>query len=184
MNLGRSTRSLTLILTTLLFARAGEAKAPTHDVPTPQGIVLTGGKILLDFGDGQSGFITTNLNRLDELVWSGGTGALAGQNLIAEVTENEGSTDAEDIFGQSQGVFGSPQFVGPGYAAVASNQTATTLTTTTTGTRYGTSDNQPGVSTDYTVYSAGDPDENEFRVSRTIHLRSPCFSPPTGSSPH
>jgi hypothetical protein len=178
MNFGRNARLLTIILPALSFACRGEAGPVVRDVPAPQGIVLTGGNVHLDFADAQFGFETANLDRLDEVVWSGGTGALATTNLVNESGTFPGASDPEDFFGESLGVSltsrgDDPFVINNGYASVASNQTATTLTTTTTGKDFqGNATNVPIASTDYTVYAAGDPDQNEFQISRTINFTS------------
>jgi hypothetical protein len=157
-------------------------------VPAPQGTVLKGGTIQLDFADPQFGFETANLDRLDEVVWTGGSGELATTNFVVEVADNPGSTDPEDFFGEGLGVplsmtgrADDPLVVDNRYASVASNQTATTLTTTTTGLDFqGNATNVPIASTDYTVYPAGDPNQNEFRVSRTINFTpsTPIYASP------
>jgi hypothetical protein len=186
MNFGRNARLLTIILPALSFACRGEAGTVLRDVPAPQGIVLSGGNVHLDFADAQFGFETANLDRLDEVVWSGGSGALATTNFVNESGTFPGASDPEDFFGESLGVSltsrgDDPFVIDNGYASVASNQTATTLTTTTTGKDFqGNATNVPIASTDYTVYGAGDPNQNEFRISRTINFTSatPIYSSP------
>src|SRR3984885_12728647 len=175
MNFGRNARLLTIILPALSFACRGEAGTVLRDVPAPQGIVLSGGNVHLDFADARFGFETANLDRLDEVVWSGGSGALATTNFVNESGTFPGASDPEDFFGESLGVSltsrgDDPFVIDNGYASVASNQTATTLTTTTTGKDFqGNATNVPIASTDYTGYGAGDPNQNEFRISRAIN---------------
>jgi hypothetical protein len=186
MNLRRNARLSAIVLPTLLFACLGQAGPVARDVPAPQGIVLTGGNVHLDFADAQFGFETANLDRLDEVVWSGGSGALATTNFVNESGTFPGASDPEDFFGESLGVSLSsrgddPFVINNGYASVASHQTTTTLTTTTTGEDFqGNATNVPIASTDYTVYAAGDPNQNEFRISRTINFTSatPIYSSP------
>jgi len=177
MNRGRSARGLASLLI-VFFGCAAEAAPVVRDVPAPQGIVLSGGTIQLDFADPQFGFETANLDRLDEVVWTGGRGLLATTNFVAEFGDFPGASDPEDFFGEALGVPLSPVnraddpfVIDNGYASVASHQTTTTLTTTTTGLDYrGNATNAPTASTNYTVYPAGDPNQNEFRVSRTINF--------------
>jgi hypothetical protein len=71
MNCGQEARWLAMFSIVSVVA-AGEAAPVVHDIPAPQGIVLSGGNIHLDFADAQFGFETANLDRLDEVVWSGG----------------------------------------------------------------------------------------------------------------
>ena len=177
MNVRQSTRWLASFLT-VFFAWAAQAAAVVRDVATPQGIVLTGGTIQLDFADPQFGFETANLDRLDQVVWTGGRGELATTNFVTEFGDFPGASDPEDFFGESLGTplsltdrADAPFVIDNGYASVASHQTTTTLTTTTTGVDFrGNVTNAPTASTDYTVYPAGDPNQNEFRVSRTINF--------------
>jgi hypothetical protein len=168
------------IFSAVLVVRTGDAGPVVRDIPAPQGTILSGGNVHLDFADPQFGFETANLDRLDEVVWTGGSGELATTNFVSEFGENELSTDPEDFFGESLGVPLSPSgrgdapfIIDNGYASVASRKTATTLTTTTTGKDFkGDPTNVPIASTDYTVYPAGDPNQNEFRMSRTINFTS------------
>lgn len=177
MNVGQSARWLASFVT-VFFWHAAEAAPLVRDVAAPQGIVLSGGTIQLDFADPQFGFETANLDRLDEVVWSGGRGELATTNFVAEFGDFPGASDPEDFFGESLGVPLSPTdraadpfVIDNGYASVASHQTTTTLTTTTTGVDFrGNVTNAAIASTDYTVYPAGDLNQNEFRVSRTINF--------------
>jgi hypothetical protein len=179
MNFGQRARCLAMF-SIILWARGGEAASVVRDVPAPQGIVLSGGNVHLDFADPQFGFQTANLDRLDEVVWTGGSGELATTNFVSYPGTNPGNADPEDSFGESLGVPLSPTgrddapfVIDNPYASVASHQTATTLTTTTTGKDFqGGATNAPVASTDYTVYPAGDPNQNEFRVSRTINFTS------------
>jgi hypothetical protein len=188
MNCGRNARFLTVVLPILLLVRSGEAGPVVRDVPAPHGIVLAGGNIHLDFADAQFGFQTANLDRLDEVVWTGGSGELATTNFVSYSQTSPGNADPEDFFGESLGVplsmtgrADNPFVINPAYASVASHQTATTLTTTTTGKDFqGNATNVPIASTDYTVYPAGNPNQNEFRISRTINFTSatPLYSSP------
>jgi hypothetical protein len=168
------------MISTVFFAGAGHAAPVVRDVPAAQGIVLSGGTIQLDFADPQFGFETANLDRLDEVVWSGGRGQLATTNFVVESGDSPGASDPQNFFGESLGVPTSqtdlpadPFVIYKGYASVASHQTATNLTTTTTGLDFrGNATNVPTASTSYTVYPADDPNQNEFRVSRTINFTS------------
>ncbi len=151
----------------------------------PQGIVLTGGNLTLDFADPSIGGSSTTLDRLDVLNWSGGSGALATQNLVSNSAPGGGcSGDPREFWGQS---YGEPEETTPaivygGVTATASNLTATTLTSTTIGYDIcgcgaNTATDAPAV-TVYNVFPAGDPNVNEFRVSRTLEFGSttPVFT--------
>ena len=150
-----------------------------------QGIVLTGGTLNLDFADAAIGGNSTTLDRLDKLTWSGGSGGLAGQNLVSNSgAGGDCNGDPHEFWGQS---YGEPEGTDPliifaGTSATASNLTATSMTTTATGTiTCGCGNNsQAGAPTTtvYNVFPAGDPNVNEVRVSRTIQFSSstPVFN--------
>jgi hypothetical protein len=126
MNVGRKARWWAGVFA-VSFVCAGEAAPIARDVPAPQGIVLKGGTIQLDFADAQFGFETANLDRLDEVVWTGGSGELATTNFVVEFADNPGSTDPEDFFGEALGVplsmtgrADDPLVINNGYASTAS----------------------------------------------------------------
>jgi hypothetical protein len=157
---------------------------PTGASAAAQGIVLTGGSLTLDFADPSIGGNSTTLDRLDSLTWSGGSGALAGQNLVANAGPGGCASDPVEFFGQS---YGEPEQTTPGIViagamATLSNQTATSMTSTTTGflaCSCGSNSAADAASvTTYNVFPAGDPNVNEVRVSRTIEFNSstPVFS--------
>jgi hypothetical protein len=149
-----------------------------------QGIVLTGGTLSLDFADGTIGGNSTTIDRLDKLTWSGGSGALAGQNLVSNSGPGSCSGDPAEFWGQS---YGEPEGTDPliifsGSSATASNVTTTSMTSTTTGMISCSCGNEsqagaPAI-TVYNVFPAGDPNVNEMRVSRTIQFSSttPVFN--------
>lgn len=157
---------------------------PTGASATAQGIVLTGGSLTLDFADPTIGGNSTTLDRLDSLTWSGGSGALAGQNLVANAGPGGCASDPVEFFGQSYGEpeGNPPSIVGAGANATLSNQTATSMTSTTNGIytcSCGSSSAADAAAvTVYNVFPAGDPNVNEVRVSRTIEFNSntPVFS--------
>src|SRR5580698_9265961 len=129
MNFGRNARLLTIILPALSFACRGEAGTVLRDVPAPQGIVLSGGNVHLDFADAQFGFETANLDRLDEVVWTGGSGELATTNFVVEFGDSPGASDPEDFFGEAlvvplsmTGRADDPLVINNRYASTASHQ--------------------------------------------------------------
>ena len=148
------------------------------------GIVLTGGTLTLDFADPAIGGNATTLDRLDNLTWSGGSGAIAGQNLVANSGPSSCNGDPNEFFGQS---YGEPEGTNPlivfaGATATLSNQTTTSMTSTTTGSitcscGNSTTADAPATTT-YNVFPAGDPNVNEIRISRTIEFSSatPVYS--------
>ena len=137
-----------------------------------QGIVLTGGTLNLDFADAAIGGNSTTLDRLDKLTWSGGSGGLAGQNLVSNSgAGGDCNGDPHEFWGQS---YGEPEGTDPliifaGTSATASNLTATSMTTTATGTiTCGCGNNsQAGAPTTtvYNVFPAGDPNVNEAALT-------------------
>jgi hypothetical protein len=142
------------------------------------GIVLTGGTLKLDFADPAIGGNATTLDRLDSLTWSGGSGAIAGQNLVSNSVASSCNGDPAEFFGQS---YGEPEGTDPliiweGSTAILSNQTTTSMTSTTTGlVTCSCGNSAPGntpTTTTYNVFSAGDPNVNEVRISRTIEFSS------------
>jgi hypothetical protein len=148
------------------------------------GIVLTGGTLTLDFADPAIGGNSTTLDRLDSLTWSGGSGAIAGQNLVANSGAGGCNGDPQEFFGQS---YGEPEGTNPlivyaGATATLSNQTTTSMTSTTTGfITCNCGNSTPGdapATTTYNVFPAGDPNANEVRISRTIEFSTatPVYS--------
>ena len=67
------------------------------------GIVLTGGTLTLDFADPAIGGNSTTLDRMDSLTWSGGSGAISGQNLVSNSGPSGCNGDPSEFFGQSYG---------------------------------------------------------------------------------
>jgi hypothetical protein len=142
------------------------------------GIVLTGGTLTLDLADPAIGGNSTTLDRMDSLTWSGGSGAIAGQNLVATSGPGSCNGDPAEFFGQS---YGEPEGTNPlivwaGSTATSSNQTTTSVTSTTTGVvtcscGNSTPGNTPATTT-YNVFPAGDPNVNEIRISRTFEFSS------------
>jgi hypothetical protein len=149
---------------------------------TPPGITLTGGKLVLAFANNPS-FNATTLDRIDQITWSGGTGALTGTNLIP-AGEAGFCNDSTEFFGEAYGTptqsgAPTPAIVVPGSAAVASLETGTAFTSTTSGLDCnGNALADATASTAYAVYPSGDPNENEFRVARTINFSAstPLFA--------
>jgi hypothetical protein len=148
------------------------------------GIVLTGGALTLDFADPAIGGNSTTLDRMDSLTWSGGSGAIAGENLVSNAGPSSCNGDPIEFFGQSygepEGTY--PLIVNAGDTATVSNQTKTSMTSTTTGVvtcscGNSTSGNIPATTT-YNVFPAGDPNVNEIRISRTIEFSAttPIYS--------
>lgn len=148
------------------------------------GIVLTGGTLTLDFADPAIGGNATTLDRLDTLTWSGGSGAIAGQNLVSNSGPGGCNGDPAEFFGQSygepEGTY--PLIVWAGSTATLSNQTTTSMTSTTSGVVTCSCGNStPGntpTTTTYNVFPAGDPDANEVRISRTLEFSTatPVYS--------
>jgi hypothetical protein len=140
--------------------------------------------LTLDFADPSIGGNSTTLDRLDSLTWSGGSGALAGQNLVANAGPGGCASDPIEFFGQS---YGEPEgtlpvIINAGTGATLSNQTTTSMTSTTSGVvTCSCGNNSPADAASVTVYNvfpAGDPNVNEVRVSRTLEFNSstPVFS--------
>jgi hypothetical protein len=180
--MGLTKRIALAITMTAIWTQSASGKPRTHGSAVAAGIVLTGGTIQVDFGDPSTGLPATTLDRIDQITWSGGNGSLAGQNLAAHGGSGA-CGDPTEFFGQS---FGEPEEQGTspviiyaGEAAVASNQTGLTLTTTTTGKDCnGAPIGDATASTDYHVYPLGDSDVNEMRVARTFNFSAatPIFA--------
>jgi hypothetical protein len=146
------------------------------------GVSLTGGKVVLAFASNPN-FNATTLDRIDQITWSGGNGALTGMNLVPTVSSGF-CNDPTEFFGEAYGTptpsggF-TPAIIVPGSVGAASDETGTGFTSTTSGLDcHGNALADATASTAYTVYPAGDPNENEFRVARTINFNSqtPLFA--------
>ena len=144
--------------------------------PAPQGLVLTGGTLVLDFADPSTGLSANTLDRLDSLTWSGGSGALAAQNLVFVGPEQSVDTCTEPTSS-----FGQDSYLYPGELAAFANRTALTTTSVTTGgscSYFSPPDLAYSQTTVYNVFPVGDPDVDEFRLVRTF----PSFKPSDFSS--
>jgi hypothetical protein len=161
-------------------AAAGAIKV--RAIATPSSVTLTGGNLVLAFADDPS-LNATTLDRIDQITWSGGSGAFTGMNLIPAVSSGFCS-DPTEFFGEAYGTPAqsgtpTPAIVVPGSAAVASLQTGTAFTSSTSGLDcHGNALADATASTAYAVYPSGDPNENEFRVARTINFsaQTPLFA--------
>ena len=130
------------------------------------GIVLTGGALTLDFADPANNHSPNVIDRLDVMTWSGGSGALAGQNLVFA-----GPPQSTDECTEPVSSFGQISLLYPGELAAFANRTALTMTSITTGGNCSYfSPPNPAYSTTtvYTTFPAGDPDVNEFQLVRTF----------------